>query len=423
MKLAPLSLLSAVALSLASAAAEQPQKPNIVLIMTDDASWECFGPYGAVDYETPNIDRLAEHGVKFQHCYSTPICTPSRVMIMTGKYNFRNYTHFGYLPPQEKTFGNLLQEAGYKTAIAGKWQLNGLYDPTVFSDHADNTRVNQAGFDEYALWQVTIEKKKGEERFWSPSLEINGKLSSSQQNQNKYGPDLMSDFVCDFIERHQDEPFFVYYPTVLVHDPFVPTPDTIGKRSRGPEANKAPKNRKDKKANFVAMVNYLDKIVGKVVKKLEDVGQLDNTLILFTSDNGTHTPITSNWNGRTIKGGKGNTKNMGTHVPLIAYWKGKSAVGVACQDLVDFTDVYPTLAKLAGVELGEGDPKDGQSFLPQILGPPHAPTCFVTISPTGSSGVRTQEPLCGPTASSSTLMDGSMTSLAIWMKRRTSLSH
>ncbi|MDC0315148.1 sulfatase-like hydrolase/transferase, partial [bacterium] len=145
MKLAPLSLLSAVALSLASAAAEQPQKPNIVLIMTDDASWECFGPYGAVDYETPNIDRLAEHGVKFQHCYSTPICTPSRVMIMTGKYNFRNYTHFGYLPPQEKTFGNLLQEAGYKTAIAGKWQLNGLYDPTVFSDHADNTRVNQAG--------------------------------------------------------------------------------------------------------------------------------------------------------------------------------------------------------------------------------------------------------------------------------------
>ncbi|MDB4451585.1 sulfatase-like hydrolase/transferase [Akkermansiaceae bacterium] len=370
MKLAPLSLLSAVALSLASAAAEQPQKPNIVLIMTDDASWECFGPYGAVDYETPNIDRLAEHGVKFQHCYSTPICTPSRVMIMTGKYNFRNYTHFGYLPPQEKTFGNLLQEAGYKTAIAGKWQLNGIHDGGTLEGHADNSRVNRAGFDEHALWQVTRGKKgKGSsERFWSPQLEVNGQFLTSEQNQNKYGPDLMSDFICDFIKRHQDEPFFVYYPTTLVHDPFVPTPDTIGDRPRGPEANKAPKNRAQKKENFVAMVNYLDKIVGKIVNQLEEVGQLENTLIVFTSDNGTHTPIQSNWNGRMIKGGKGNTKNMGTHVPLIAYWKGKSAVGSVCEDLVDFTDVYPTLAKLAGVELGEDDPQDGQSFLPQILG-------------------------------------------------------
>ncbi|MDB0068463.1 sulfatase-like hydrolase/transferase [bacterium] len=370
MKLAPLSLLSAVALSLASAAAEQPQKPNIVLIMTDDASWECFGPYGAVDYETPNIDRLAEHGVKFQHCYSTPICTPSRVMIMTGKYNFRNYTHFGYLPPQEKTFGNLLQEAGYKTAIAGKWQLNGIHDGDTLEGHADNSRVNRAGFDEHALWQVTRGKKgKGSsERFWSPQLEVNGQFLTSEQNQNKYGPDLMSDFICDFIKRHQDEPFFVYYPTTLVHDPFVPTPDTIGDRPRGPEANKAPKNRAQKKENFVAMVNYLDKIVGKIVNQLEEVGQLENTLIVFTSDNGTHTPIQSNWNGRMIKGGKGNTKNMGTHVPLIAYWKGKSAVGSVCEDLVDFTDVYPTLAKLAGVELGEDDPQDGQSFLPQILG-------------------------------------------------------
>ena len=112
----------------------------------------------------------------------------------------------------------------------------------------------------------------------------------------------------------------------------------------------------------------LDKIVGKIVKKLEDLGQLENTLIIFTSDNGTHTPIKSTWNGRTIQGGKGTMKDMGTHVPLIAYWKGKSTAGAVCKDLVDFTDVYPTLANLAGLELGSDDPKDGQSFLPQILG-------------------------------------------------------
>ena len=346
-------------------------KPNIVLIMTDDASWECFGPYGAEDYKTPNIDRLAEQGVKFEHCYSTPICTPSRVMIMTGKYNFRNYTHFGYLNPNEKTFGHMMKQVGYKTAIAGKWQLNGLYDPTVFADHADNTRVNKAGFDEYALWQVTRGKgaKDGGERFWSPPLEINGEFITAEQNQNKYGPDIMSDFVCDFIERNQDHPFFVYYPTVLVHDPFVPTPDTIGNRDRSQKANKRQKKKKgEKKENFVAMVNYLDKIVGKVVAKLEAVGQLENTLILFTSDNGTHTPITSNWNGRTIKGGKGDTKDMGTHVPLIAFWKGKALEGSVSKDLVDFTDVFATLADAAGIQLDQTDPKDGQSFLPQILG-------------------------------------------------------
>lgn len=356
-------------------------KPNIVLIMTDDAGWECFGPYGAEDYQTPNIDRLAEQGVKFEHCYSTPICTPSRVMIMTGKYNFRNYTHFGYLSPDEKTFGHLMQEAGYKTAIAGKWQLNGLYDPEVFADHADNTRVNKAGFDEYALWQVTQEKsaKENGERYWSPPLEINGEFISAEANQDLYGPDIMSDFVCDFIERHQDEPFFVYYPTVLVHDPFVPTPDTIGQRSRGQEANGKTKNKAQKKANFVAMVNYLDQIVGKIVQKLEAVGQLENTLIVFTSDNGTHTPIQSNWNGRIIRGGKGDTKDMGTHVPLIAYWKGQSAVGTVCEDLVDFTDVYPTLAAVAGIQLDPTDPKDGQSFLPQILGLETTPRAHVLM--------------------------------------------
>ncbi len=351
------------------------KKPNIVLIMTDDAGWECFGSYGAEDYQTPHLDRLAAEGVKFEHCYSTPICTPSRVMIMTGKYNFRNYTYFGYLNPEEKTFGHLLKQAGYQTAIAGKWQLNGIYDPKVFEDHLDNKRPYQAGFDEYALWQLT--KQKSGERFWSPPLEINGKFLTVEQNQDLYGPDIMSDFVCDFIERNQDKPFFVYYPTVLVHDPFVPTPDSIGDRPRGQQTNIEPKSLAQKKMHFVEMVNYLDKIVGKVVAKLEAVGQLENTLILFTSDNGTHKKIQSQWDGRLIRGGKGGMKDHGTHVPLIAYWKGKSVKGLACQDLVDFTDVYATLAAVAGIQLDATDPKDGQSFLPQLLGQPTTPRTHV----------------------------------------------
>lgn len=357
---------------------ESGGKPNVVLIMADDVSWEAFGCYGAEDYETPNIDALAAEGVRFTHAYSTPLCTPSRVKIMTGQYNFRNYTHFGYLNPANKTFGHLMKEAGYKTAIAGKWQLNGLYHKAEGCQ--DNTRPFKAGFDEYCLWQVTTGKSAkdgGGERFWSPPLEHNGRFLSAEDNAGKYGPDIMSDFVCDFIERHQDEPFFVYYPTVLVHDPFVTTPDTIGDAPRTQAANKQPKDKGATKANFVAMVNYLDKIVGKVVAKLDAVGQRENTIILFTADNGTHGRITSRWNGMDIQGGKGGTTDMGTHVPLVASWKAYPGRGVVLDDPIDFTDFYATLAEAAGVTLGEDDPVDGRSFLPRLKGEAGTPRDWV----------------------------------------------
>ena len=340
--------------------------PNIILIMADDVGWEAFGCYGAEDYQTPNIDALAAKGVRFEHCYSTPICTPSRVQIMTGQYSFRNYTHFGYLNPKDKTFGNLMQDAGYKTAIAGKWQLNGLYNS--LPGHDDNTRPYKAGFNEYCLWQLTKQKKDGGERFWSPMLEHNGKIVSSAENENQYGPDILCDFICDFMERNKAQPFFAYYPMVLVHDPFVPTPDTIGDAPRTQAANRAPKDKKAKKANFQSMVNYMDKLVGRIVAKTEALGIAENTIIIFTADNGTHTSITSDWNGQAIRGGKGGLKDMGTHVPMVAYWKNHTPNGKALEDLVDFTDLYPTLAEAAGIELGKNDPVDGTSFLPQLCG-------------------------------------------------------
>ena len=361
-------LIVVAATILAVSCSQRP--PNVVLIMADDVSWECFGAYGAEDYHTPNIDALAKDGIRFNHCYSTPICTPSRVKIMTGKYNFRNYTHFGYLDPGEKTFGHLMKQAGYRTAVAGKWQLNGLYHNAEGCE--DNQRPYQAGFDEYCLWQLTIPVEKKDvsnmtERFWSPPLEQNGKILSQKDNEGKYGPDIMSDFVCDFIERNRDHPFFVYYPSVLVHDPFVPTPDNIGNAPRTQAGNLEPEDAADKKVNFVAMVSYLDKIVGKIVKQLEDVGQLENTIILFTADNGTNTRITSRWKGQEIKGGKGNTTDMGTHVPFIASWKRKTS-GLIVDDLIDFTDFYATLAEAANLDLGENDPVDGQSFFSVLSG-------------------------------------------------------
>ena len=354
--------------------------PNVVLIMADDVSWEAFGCYGAEDYRTPNIDALAKQGVRFAHCYSTPICTPSRVEIMTGQYSFRNYTHFGYLNPEDKTIGHLMQSAGYQTAIAGKWQLNGLYNKLPGSD--DSRRPLEAGFHESYLWQVTTGKQLkngGGERFWSPPLERNGVMETVEDNAGKYGPDLMCDFLCDFIDRNQSKPFFVYYPMVLVHNPFVKTPDTIGNDPRTQAANKAPKDKDLQKENFVAMVEYMDQIVGRLVEKVQAIGQEENTVIVFTADNGTNRSITSRWHGQDIKGGKGGMKDMGTHVPLVVSWPGKSPTGVVNDDLVDFTDIYPNLADAAGVARGEGDPFDGRSILPQLRGQTGYPRDWVFL--------------------------------------------
>lgn len=344
-------------------------KPNVILIMADDVSWECFGCYGGEDYETPRIDRLASEGIRFEHCYSTPICTPSRVKLMTGKYGFRNYTHFGYLHPGERTFAHMMKEAGYRTAIAGKWQLNGLYNQ--LPGHLDPMRPHQAGFDESLLWQVTRGKGgDGGERFWDPPLEHNGEFISKEKNAGQYGPDLLTDFVCDFIESNQDEPFFVYYPMLLVHDPFVPTPHSRGDQPISHSLNRAPKSYAEKKKNFVAMVEYMDYLVGRVVDKVDSLGLGQETIILFTADNGTNTGIRSNWNGREIKGGKAGMKDNGTHVPLVARWTEHTPPGTVLPDLIDFTDFYATLLDASGLGSSAKEPIDGKSFLPQLTGNP-----------------------------------------------------
>ena len=139
---------------------EQPSKPNVILIMADDIGYECLSINGSTSYKTPVLDSLANKGINFTKAISQPLCTPSRVKIMTGKFNFKNYEYFTYLNPKEKSFGNLFKENGYKTAIVGKWQLNGIAHK--LKGFNDNTRPNHFGFDEYSLWQLTKVKKYGE---------------------------------------------------------------------------------------------------------------------------------------------------------------------------------------------------------------------------------------------------------------------
>jgi len=354
--LGTLAAVVAVALAWTCGIARAADRPNVILIMADDMGFECLGCNGAADYQTPHLDRLAANGMRFVHCYSQPLCTPSRVQIMTGKYNFRNYLEFGYLDPADRTFGHMMQEAGYRTCIAGKWQLNGLN--YQFPRNQDRRRPIDAGFHESCLWQVTKHPAVGE-RFADPVVERNGEPAERLEGQ--YGPQVFADFVCDFIDRNRDESFFVYYPMVLTHSPFVPTPDS-------PEwADAANRYRKDPRF-FADMVAYADRIVGQIDAKLAEHGLRENTILLFTGDNGTQRGHPTRMkDGSTVIGGKGTTPDAGDHVPFVVSWPGTAPSGVVSSDLVDFSDFFPTLAEAAGVpEQASGS--DGRSFLPQLRG-------------------------------------------------------
>ena len=357
-------------------------KPNIVLIIADDLGYECIGADGGTSYKTPVLDNLAKTGARFEHCYSQPLCTPSRVQIMTGMYNVRNYVRFGLLDRRQTTFAHLLKRDGYVTCIAGKWQLGNQQDaPQHF------------GFDEACLWQHTVRGNKTDghdNRYVNPTIDINGKTIALPEGS--FGPDVCSDFLCDFMEAHKAEPFFIYYPMILTHCPFVPTPDSM---DWDPTSKGSP-SYKGQAKYFSDMVTYMDKMVGKITAKLETLGLRDNTLILFTSDNGTDKPVVSFMNGRRVAGGKGKMTDAGTRVPLIANWPGVIPEGRVYTDLVDFSDFLPTLCEAAGVAVPSALKIDGRSFLPQLQGKKGAPRewiyCWYNRSgrPTGKEWTRNQ---------------------------------
>ncbi len=336
----------------------QIRRPNIVFIMADDMGYECLGTYGSC-YSTPHLDSLTERGVRFTHAYSQPLSTPSRVEVMTGRYNHKNYCEFGFLNQDQKTFGNLARQAGYTTAIVGKWQLG-----------ANSKLPDHFGFDRYCLWQLNYERSASGERYVDPLIEADGRVLS--RSSEAYGPDLFVDYIERFIEENSDQPFLLYYPMVLVHNPFVVTPDHPDW-----EINPSERHVTDPKY-FADMVRYCDKNVGRIVSKLSEKGLLDHTLIIFTGDNGTNKQIiTKMSDGSSIRGGKGQTTDAGTHVALVATYGERQGPAGVCDDLIDFTDIMPTMAQAMEVKIPREWDVDGTSFLPQLCGKKGKPRKWV----------------------------------------------
>jgi arylsulfatase A len=338
-------------------------RPNIILILTDDMGYETVGANGGASYRTPSLDRLAATGARFQHCYVQPLCTPTRVQLMTGQYNVRNYTLFGQMPSNAVTFGNLFKQAGYATCIAGKWQLG-----------RDRDLPRKLGFDEHCLWQHLRKPS----RYANPGLEVNGEIKDF--NDGQYGPDLVSDYALEFIARQKNRPFFLYYPMILPHAPYQPTPDSKSWPSGGRASPRAPSATGEgvsDRTHFGDMVEYADKLVGKLLARLDTLGIRENTLVIFLGDNGTGRGISSKVIGGKVEGGKGTTTIAGMRVPLIVNWPARIKGGQTHTDLIDSTDILPTLCAAAGIALPPDIALDGRSFLPQLLGEKGSPRQWV----------------------------------------------
>lgn len=323
---------------------ETVERPNIVLIMADDLGDEVLGAYGGESFDTPHIDALAESGTRFTHAFSTPVCSPSRTTILTGRYTFRYPHEWGHLPPSEITFGNVLRDAGYSTAAAGKWQMGLLKE--------DPLHPVKEGFNRYSFWAW----HEGP-RYYDPLIWENGKRLDDEID-HRYGPDLYTEFLIDHIRRNSGEHqrFLAYFPMTLPH---------FAKTDGPYEEPTAPDGEYQ---DYREMVTRMDRMVGAIVQALERENLREETLLLFTGDNGTPQRADVAVDGRVVQGGKGKMTDAGTHVPLIASWPGHVPEEHTSDALIDFSDILPTLAELAGTQVPQDREIDGVSFVPQLLG-------------------------------------------------------
>ena len=386
---APVAICVAVVLVASTDAPAGPKsRPNIVVILADDLGIECLSSYGGTSHKTPNLDTLASQGLRFTHCFSNPLCSPSRANLLTGRYPFKNglkqvifdaKMHANtYLHIDQPSFARQLKQAGYTTAIAGKWQLSFL--------HQRNT-IQNFGFDEYQCWQIFRDDTSKTRRFHTPHFNRNGTLIADKI-KDRYGPDVNVEFLIDFIKASaaKKRPFLAYYTCLLPHFPWVPTPDS---KDRNDPLKKATELGNPK--FFPDMVTYLDKNVGRLMRTLDTLGIADNTVLVFLADNGTDRRIRNMWGeGRTLRGGKGTMTDRGTRVPLIVRWPTHSAKGSTSDDLIDFSDLFPTLCELAGAPLPKAK-LHGRSFLPQLLGKPGKPRQWIHVQDKGNRHIRNTE--------------------------------
>jgi arylsulfatase A-like enzyme len=361
-----LLFLLASGFGLLFAAPATPPKPNIVFILADDLGWRDLATYGSPWHETPHLDRLAREGMRFTTAYaSAPICSASRASILTGKSPARLQFEFVTKEPgvkvdarplktppyplnlalEEQTLAEVLAPAGYHTGFFGKWHV---------SQHN--------GY--YLGWSTTHGPLQ--QGFAEGDLDFGGHSYSYRENKTiadqplpagEFPADSLTDRAVGFIRAQKDRPFFLYLSHYYVHTPIKARTAWLTEKYRA----KLPAGADDGRAVYAGMVETLDHLVGRVMQALDEAGVADNTLLIFTSDNGGHPEYAANG---PLRGSKWNVYEGGIRVPFIVRWPGRVAPGSVSDTPIIGSDLMPTLAAVAGTTPPVGVPMDGVNLLP-----------------------------------------------------------
>ena len=372
----------------APARSGRKQKPNFVFFLIDDLGWTDLGCYGSSFYETPNIDRLASEGMRFTDAYAAcPVCSPTRASIIAGKYPARlgitqwiggpneptPYRH--YLPLEEVTIAEALKEAGYATGFVGKWHLA--------TRDAERTKYypDRQGFDV----NIGGDWSGAPPTYFWPYEKRNRTLETLPPggDEGEYLTDRLTDESLKFIQANKDRPFLLYLSHYAVHTPIESKPALTDKYEA--KAQKLPKpsgprfvpvygryrtRQVQDNPAYAGMVQSVDESVGRVMKKLKELGVADNTAVLFMSDNGglSTVPREGPTCNLPLRAGKGWLYEAGIREPMIIKWPGVVRPGSTCSEPVISTDFYPTMLQMAGLPLKPEQHVDGVSLVPLLKG-------------------------------------------------------
>ncbi|MHC4435951.1 MAG: sulfatase-like hydrolase/transferase [Planctomycetota bacterium] len=333
-------------------------KSNILMILVDDLGYGDLSSYGATDVKTPHIDKLVAAGMRFNNFYANcPVCSPTRASLLSGRYPdmvgvpgvIRTHitNNWGFLAPHAELLPRQLKPAGYHTAIVGKWHL-GLDSPNT---------PNERGFDHFGgFLGDMMDDYYNHRRHGNNYMRLDG----NQIDPEGHATDLFTKWSIDYINDRakSDQPFFLYLAYNAPHTPIQPPTDWLDRvKKRQPDIN-------EKRAKLVALIEHLDDGIGKVIAALKDAGVNDNTLVIFTSDNGGQLNVGAS-NG-SLRAGKQDMYEGGIRVPMCAVWQGKIQPGTRSDRLALTMDLYPTICEAAGARIQHEI--DGRSILPTLLG-------------------------------------------------------
>ena len=338
-------------------------RPNIIFILADDLGFAELGCYGNTFNETPNLDKLADRGTKFTDAYAAaPVCSPYRAALMTGQYPARvGITDYlrpndtNHLSTDHITIAEMLKRAGYATGIIGKWHLTG------YANHgAKEVPPTQHGFDEVI---VSENRGIGGGSYFHPyhfNKEINKRLPGKE-----YLVDRCNLEVLEFIERHKDGPFFLYLSHYAVHTRLVGKPELVAKYEKKPGAGRGNRARRNN-PHLAAQLESIDEGVGMIMNKLDELGLVENTVLIFTSDNGGEDRVTSN---APLRAGKSTLYEGGIREPLIIRYPKVTKPGTVCNTPTCNIDFYPTFLQIVGLRPDPRQHLDGVSILPLLKNP------------------------------------------------------